>query len=392
MADEFIRYNRIKSFMLQPQTYLSFGNIGYNLKENEIILIQSLLTQEYFEGLVPANINKYAHFSSYDEVEPIKTQVYENDALSLEEAANKKNDKVCEKVINDKIISSIWNPCFPDNYKEIEYSKYNFCTFKFIIDLIEKRTGEKFTISQIKNQLYDEYKKYLAEYMDKIVDILILEGKKTLGDQVQAQTIAFSNFIYTDNYFLTTLDIWLLVVKYQIPTIFISQKTILQTNNEKTEFVAYGNREDDFAFVILPGFRAENIPGYKVIISNEDDIFIPLNKLNENCVDRIHNAIENQTTITTYLQEFIKPKKTTYIKKKPSRPIIVDSDSEDTPRPKVQRKKKIIVEEDIADKDEPVEKKTAKKQSRKKQSKEVKDKKSSTKKLRKVSITILETP
>jgi hypothetical protein len=59
MADELIRYNRIKSFMLQPQTYLSFGNIGYNLRDNEIIMLLSLLTQEYFEINIPTVINKY---------------------------------------------------------------------------------------------------------------------------------------------------------------------------------------------------------------------------------------------------------------------------------------------------------------------------------------------
>jgi hypothetical protein len=68
MSDELIRYNRIKSFMLQPQTYLSFGNIGYNLRDNEIILIQSLLTQDYFETLIPAITNKYTKYNSYDVV------------------------------------------------------------------------------------------------------------------------------------------------------------------------------------------------------------------------------------------------------------------------------------------------------------------------------------
>jgi hypothetical protein len=217
--------------------------------------------------------------------------------------------------------------------------------------------------------------------VEKLVDILILEGKKTLGDQVHAQTLAFSNFIYTDNYFLTTFDIWLLVVKHKIPTIFISQKTILQTNHQKTEFVAYGSREDDFAFIVLPGFRPENIPGYKMIISDNGDIFISLNKLNEICIDRIHYAVENQTTIASYLHDFTKPKKTMYVKKKH---IIVDSDSEDVIKPKVQRKKKIIVEEDNVE----VVEKTTKKQSRKKQPKQPK---SSTKRVGKVSITILDT-
>ena len=67
----------------------------------------------------------------------------------------------------------------------------------------------------------NEYKQYLDSYHDKIVDILSIEGKKTLGDQVHAQTLSFASFIYTDNYFLTTLDLWLLVLKYKIPIIKI---------------------------------------------------------------------------------------------------------------------------------------------------------------------------
>ena len=76
-------------------------------------------------------------------------------------------------------------------------------------------------------------KSFLGSDLDKnkIVDILIIEGKKTLGDQVLIDTLSFSNFIYTDNYFLTTLDLWLLVNKYKIPSIFVSQKFILQTNH-----------------------------------------------------------------------------------------------------------------------------------------------------------------
>ena len=78
MADELIRYNRITAFMLQPQNYLSFGNIGYNLNNDEIIMIQSLL-KEYFElNLVPSITNQYVKYTSYDEAEPALTQVYEN--------------------------------------------------------------------------------------------------------------------------------------------------------------------------------------------------------------------------------------------------------------------------------------------------------------------------
>ena len=50
MADELIRYNRIKSFMFKPQAYLSFGQVKYNLRDNEIIILQDLLYPEFFEN------------------------------------------------------------------------------------------------------------------------------------------------------------------------------------------------------------------------------------------------------------------------------------------------------------------------------------------------------
>ena len=341
MADELIRYNRIKSFMFQPQSYLSFGNINYNLRDNEIILIQSLLTQDYFELLTPSITNKYVKHNAYDEVQPIITQVYDNTIPSLDHAIGRKNETICDKKIKKHITSSIWKNCFPENFNEIEYSKFNFCTFNFIIDLINIKTGSMLTINQVKNELFEEYKKYISEYNNKIIDILILEGKKTLGDQVRSETLSFSNLIYTDNYFLTTFDLWLLITKYKIPTIFICQKWILQTKYEKQEFVGYGNEDDKFAFVLIPGFRPENVPSYKLIQSNEKEVFIKLDKLNGECLDRIREAITNKISIGDYLKTFTKPIKTNYEKKKPQK-LIIESDIENI---KPEKKKKIIIEE-----------------------------------------------
>ena len=361
MSDELIRYNRIKTFMLQPQTYLSFGNIGYDLRENEMILIQSLLTQDYFETLIPAITNKYIKHNSYDEVEPIISQVYDNIIPSLDHAIGRKNITICNKKTNEHISSNVWKKCFPDNYSEIEYNKFNYCTFNFIIDLIEKKTGNKLSINQVKNELFEEYKKYLAEYINKITDILILEGKKTLGDQVHTGTLSFSSLIYTDNYFLTTFDLWLLVTKYKIPTVFICQNYILQTKYEKHEFIGYGNEEDKFAFVVIPGFRPENVPGYRLILSDKNEVFISLDKLNEDCVERIRHAITNKISIEEYLNNFTKHITTKYEKKKPAR-LIIESDSQEV---KPQKKKKLIIEDTTPVSPEEYILKPKKKQSRK---------------------------
>ena len=347
MADELIRYNRIKSFMLQPQTYLSFNNVGYNLRDNEIILIQSALTQEYFETLIPAITNKYVKYNSYDETQPIITQIYENKIPSLDQAIGRKNELICDKVENNHIKSSIWRQCFPKSYSEIEYSKYNFCTFNFIIDLIERKTLKKYTINEIKNNLFEEYKQYIEKYRDKIIDILIIEGKKTLGDQVKSGTLSFASFIYTDNYFLTTFDLWLLVNKFKIPTIFVCQKFILQTKYEKHEFVGYGDKSDKFAFIVIPGFRPENVPNYKLIKSDKGDVFISLETLNNDYDKRIEDSIEHKISIEEYLEDFVIPTKTVYEKKKPQR-LLIESDSDSEEKKEKPKRTKIIIEKTSA--------------------------------------------
>ena len=306
MSDELIRYNRIKSFILQPQTFLSFGNVGYNLRENEIILLQSLLTQEYFETLVPMIENKYVKYNSYDNVEPINTQVYENNVSLLEEDGKTKK-QFCKKINNGKITSSMWDKCFPDDYVEIEFERSSYCTLNFIIDLIERKTGDKLELNKVKSILLNEYNKLLGEYKDKIVDILIMEGKKTYGEQVNANTLRFEGFVGADNYFLTTLDLWILIEKYKIPTIFLSEKVILETNDKNYEFVGFGDYDDKFIFVILPSFSAERIPDFKYIQNDEGDVFISLDKLNEDCVDKIRNAISRKMTVVDFLKSFIKP-------------------------------------------------------------------------------------
>ena len=316
LTDELIRYSRIQSFILQPQSFLSFGNIGYNLRDNEIIMLQSLLTNDYFETLEPAIFNKYVKFNSYDETEPIISQVYENKVKESDLENSKLNllKLSCTKKNNDKITSSIWRDCFPEKYKEIDYAKNVNCTFEIIIDLIEKTTGERLQVNKIKNILFEEYNQYIKNYPQQIVDILITEGKKNLGDQVNSNKLSFSSLIFSDNYFLTILDFWLLVNRFKIPTFFISTTKLLQTNYEKNIFLGYGNESDMFCFVVVPALKPENIPNYKLILSDKNEVFISIKDLKESCKKTIDNAFSTQTNIQNYLKEFVKTSKPKKIK------------------------------------------------------------------------------
>ena len=345
IADEIIRFSRIKSFMFKPQSYLSFGNIGYNLRDNEIIMVQSLLTQEYFENLTPAPINKYVYFNSYDEALPIITQPYDNVIPSLNHAIGKNAERTCQKSEKGHITSTFWKKGFPESFKEVVYGKSSYCTFIVMCDLIEKKTGTNLTVNQLKNILFEEYKKYLDRFYQQIIDILIFEGKKTLGDQVKAETLSFSSFIYTDSYFITPFDMWLLVQKYKIPTIFISQTPIkILTSGKHRSFLAYGNAEknEKFVFIVVPGLRPQNVPNFKLIESNKQDVFISLDHVTGECLENINSALDNEVSIEKFLSSFKRP----VTRQQINRP---DSDSDDEvvviKKPVKKIVRKIVVEE-----------------------------------------------
>ena len=70
LADEMIRYERVRLFMFEPMKYPTFQDIKYNLRENEIILLETFITQDYFENMEPADANPYIHQTNFYTVAP----------------------------------------------------------------------------------------------------------------------------------------------------------------------------------------------------------------------------------------------------------------------------------------------------------------------------------
>lgn len=50
----------------------------YRLRDNEIIVLQDALNNEFFEQLVPAETNSYARYNTYDTANPARSLPYTN--------------------------------------------------------------------------------------------------------------------------------------------------------------------------------------------------------------------------------------------------------------------------------------------------------------------------
>jgi len=319
MTDELIRYNRIKSFIFKPQAYLSFGQVKYNLRDNEIIILQDLLNQDFFENLIPAEINLYAKYNTYDTAEPIISQTYKNE-YDLDEIINPNNVIDCKKSDPQKIKSVYWRNCFPKDYKEFDYKDSVNCSLYVLIDIIYELQGKNITIEEIKDDLIDEYSKLTNKFSDKerfikIIDILKEEGQFDANQLIDG-SMNLEQLISHDGFLATTFDLWILLAKYKIPSILISTKNIAETRYRFKEFVCYeDNTNNEYVFILTPAMyrRKQNkLPEYKLIINEKGKITINIDELkNENCQKNIENALNEYILVEDYIDlkfEKINPK------------------------------------------------------------------------------------
>ena len=79
MADELIRYKRIQQFMFRPQVYLSFGKVDYSINDDEMVVLQSTLTDDFFENLYKTHPNPFVMSNTYDIAHPSVAEVYSNE-------------------------------------------------------------------------------------------------------------------------------------------------------------------------------------------------------------------------------------------------------------------------------------------------------------------------
>jgi hypothetical protein len=191
------------------------------------------------------------------------------DGYDFSKISEKSTVYICSSVVNQFIKRIDEIKCkfilYFININTMKYFRYvflflvnNSCNGFTAVTYPRQKTSNILSVGQIRLELLQEYFKYLNKYEAQIVDILISEGKKTLGDQVKGKTMDFTHFIYNEDYYITNFDVWLILEKYKIPSVFISSKSILQANNQDKVFVAYGEKEDNFCFIVTEKKRKRN--------------------------------------------------------------------------------------------------------------------------------------
>jgi hypothetical protein len=236
IADELIRYKRIQQFILYPKTYLNISDIDYQLDENEIIMLESLLTADYFKNLEPYYTVDNSKIT-YDIANPIKTQKYTSEISAqiqedFLESAGEEGDQIDEmeiECIQEKrdiignISTSIWKQIFPKTAKEIVLHKSPKCSFYPILYIYKKVYGRQLTVENVKVYLLDQYNYFIRlGFENKMLAILRKQGKKEFVDKIRANHYTIQDCIVSEAYFMTNLDIWICANSLKLPIVLFS--------------------------------------------------------------------------------------------------------------------------------------------------------------------------
>jgi len=248
LADELLRFRRIQQFLFQPKTYLNIttGMTDYVLSPHEILILESFLNDEYFQDMIPFNTSEYIHQTNYDTSVPV-THLEDSfhPVVSLEEQQTmirkipkdiyqsfvmtecivKKGDKETLVEGNNR---SIWKRSFPKNTREIFFMDHSpMCTFAVAMNLLRLAKHPSKTLVEIKQDLWKGYEPYMSIHGDKIIRTLKDQNKNLL---LSAAANDLSTAIFTEDYFLTDLDWWILANVWKIPIVLFTSGKIKMTS------------------------------------------------------------------------------------------------------------------------------------------------------------------
>lgn len=351
IADELIRYNRIKQFMFKPKMFLSFTDLKYDLNNDEIILLQSLMTNEYFDDLVPAVTSKYISFNTYDTTEPSITQKYDNEYLipieqdvasvateppnvAKEGPRVEKLDEYIKRAPAEKRPFKIYNNCpvsikeifsklkmkFRGGYKDVNFS-FNTpnCTFDVALTMINNIITTPIDIIGVKQQLIQKYQELFSSYPREIVNMFDYYGYMAESKELAAGRLSIENMIMSENYYIMNFDLMVISSMYDIPLTLIAPRVYRENNNEYLSM----NVKSGYTFIIRTSGVNKYKPGlpkFKMIINKGGDgmldiINLPEQKIRDEINSQANNIVDLLKTYTMISDE----------------PIIDENEAEDLP-------------------------------------------------------------
>ena len=289
MADELIRYKRSRLFMFYPQNYMNITNTDFFINDNELFLLETRLTRDYFRNINPFSGNGFIKNINFDTAQPDmeysgNIQNYSNKVTLKEQGEILEAKTNTKKVLQDFIIDCIshtstnvvgnnkpgsWKTVFPTTAKEMFFNKTNNCSFIPIIYILQEVYFSSVSIQNIKTALWKGYQDLFknTQIRTYIYSILRKQGKHAFMDKIKKNQSDFETILFGDDYYITDMDWWVFCTTAQLPVVLFSS-TSLKTFSNSLQWIRLGGKsvDDTHFFVRSPAeIKSNQPPGYHVV-------------------------------------------------------------------------------------------------------------------------------
>jgi len=254
LVDEIIRYAKIRKYLFTPREILSFDYVNYKINNNEIILLEEILTDTYFDDLQIMQDNKYISSTNvYDIINPIKGLNY---STTVKESIIDKSKKSVEDSLECLIPSSVslkFLKTLSNNNTKFGVDQYNYdaiCGFELMKKIIFIHKNKKVSIKEIKEKLLSEYLKVRMPSTELELNKSLVSGwtvfsyvnwlnrnkkvsKEVLNKPDEMKSNEIKLQIEKDTYIPTEIDLFLVLKYYEIPSIIkmkSKESTLLNVN------------------------------------------------------------------------------------------------------------------------------------------------------------------
>lgn len=308
IADEIVRYERIRLFMFQSKYFLNIPDQPYNINNDEFLVLYSLLTKDYFKDLHIFNVAPQIRNTDYMFAEPASNDLnYSNKFVLKDVESDVENDEInkiqhfCIKEIRDVVGN--WKKEFASNAKttEIIFKNTVICSYSAIIHVLQQglEGGGEISVQLIRKILWNGYSKYIHNYEKKILDTLKKQGKIDLVDRVRSGVVSFEIMIFSEDYYITDLDIWVISNETQTPIILFNSTNLKgMVDGINWLFLGGGNIYGSLHFIRSPAteISKNETPQYSLITPSFNYVYLkdlkdPIQLIINGNKENVQNAV-----------------------------------------------------------------------------------------------------
>lgn len=250
IADELLRLKQYSNYILNSKQILNTGDANYKINADEFIVLETSLASDYYDNQKELPINQYMSGEiPYEMATAEKGQQYQN-LVSLEDQEQNRDVDVFHNCI-DKIHDIIgtrddkfWRKKIFTTVKgktpqEITFKSSIECSFGPLMKILSETDQRKYNdVDEIRQIIWEGYKDLVNDEnnLDRILEILRNKQGKTELLKGVDDPEKFENAIINHDYFMTTLDLYVVAQKHGLPVILFP--------NKNTD-----NKLDDIGFV-----------------------------------------------------------------------------------------------------------------------------------------------